>query len=346
MTKSEEILDILCKSGYKSFIVGGYVRDLFLGHKSNDIDIVTSAKPNEVENLFKNRKIKTVGKSFNVVLVDDIEVATFRSDKYSGLSNKNVEISYTDTICNDLSRRDLTINSIAYCPFTGKIIDPFNGLNDIKNKIIKFTGTPEKRILEDPTRIIRACRFKALINGEFDKETKEALIKYAHLLMEFVDKERIKLEIMKSMNIQNASLFFKALREIGALQYIFESLDNTFDYNNKEDHGKYHNESIIDHCMMCGDNITTRKPLLKLASYLHDIGKPLTYHIESQTNNISFHKHEDIGECYSELELIKLRFSIKDTKYIKSLIKLHMRNFKTPRAIRRTLSALNDNGIS
>lgn len=339
------IVNRLCVNNFPTYIVGGHVRDMFLDRESHDIDIATLATPDQIIELFKDCKIKTVGKSFNVVLVDDIEVATFRSEICNGLSDKNIKVEYAKSIVDDLSRRDLTINSIAYCIITGEIIDPFNGQNDIKNKIIRFTGDPERRIMEDPNRIIRACRFKALIDGEFDPDTKEALVKYAHLLMEFVDKDRIKLEIVKCLSsVKRSSLFFNALREIDALQYIFPSLDLTYDYNVKEDHGKYHGESILEHSLMCGDNLSTRKPLLKLAGYLHDVGKPLTCKLVD--DNMCFRKHEDVGECYSEIDLRKNGFSNKEVSYISSLVGLHMRSFKTPKAVRKTLVKLDSLNIN
>ena len=335
--RSNYILKELCNNGYESYIVGGYVRDLFLDKNSTDIDITTSAKPKNIKSIFRENKLKFIGKSFNIVLVDNIEVATFRKDVYHGLSDKNVEITFAKTIIEDLKRRDLTINSMAYCTFTGEVIDPFNGIKDLKNKIIRFNGKPEDRIKEDPNRIIRACRFKALIGGEFEQETKNALIEYAHLVSEFVNSERIRIEILKAMNIQKASLFFKALREINALQYIFPSLDTVFDYDDPYLHGPYHDESIIDHCLMCGDVLPTRNKLLKLTGYLHDIGKPLSCRYNNDKKRFVFYDHEKYGKECALKELRKLKFSNLEVHYISNLIRLHMRIFHTEKSIRKIL---------
>lgn len=343
-TKSEYIINKLCFNNFETYIVGGAVRDFLLGINPKDEDIVTSASSSEIISLFKDKhKIKTVGRLFNIILIDDIEVATFRTDKYFGLSDKNVKIKITNSIKEDLSRRDLTINSQAFCQYTGDIIDPYHGQKDLKNRIIRFVGNPEKRIFEDPNRIIRACRFLALINGKFHKDTKKALINFAHLIPDFISPERINIEIMKTMaSIQKSSLFFDALSQIGALEYIFESLDNCYAY---ESHGPHHGETIIEHCYMCGDKLSIKKPLLKLAGYLHDVGKPSACVWNPKTKDLKFKAHSHLGADCVKKELINLKFSNKEILYITSLIDLHMRSFKTPKAIRRTLKVLNDYNI-
>jgi len=340
----EYIIERLCDCGFDTYIVGGAVRDLLRGAPSDDEDIVTAALPDQVEEIFKDHEIKTVGKSFKVVLVDGHEVATFRTDRYAGLSDKKVDIKVAKDIYEDLERRDLTINSAAFCQYTGDIIDPYHGKNDLEKRIIRFVGDPEKRIFEDPNRIIRACRFLALIDGKFEKKTKEALINFAHLIPEFVDPDRINKEIMKTMvRVKKSSLFFHALHEIGALEYIFLSLDDCYAY---EDHGRWHTESVIEHSYICGDHLPIRKPLLKLTGYLHDVGKPGSCEWNPKTKDLRFHGHAQKGAECLECELRKLRFSNKEIKYITSLTKIHMRNFKTPKATRKTLKVLTDHNLN
>jgi len=336
------IVDRLCQNGFETYVVGGAVRDFLRGVEAKDIDIATSATSDEIEELFKEQKIKTVGKSFKVVFVDGVEVATFRTDKYFGLSDKNVEISVAKTIGEDLSRRDLTINAMARCQYTGEIIDRFGGKEDLRNKVIRFVGNPEKRIYEDPNRIIRACRFLALIEGKFDEGTKEALKKYSYFVEKYIDVERIQIEILKSMNYRKPSIFFLALHEIDVLKYIFPTLDRCFDH----DHGPYHNEDIFTHSMMCGDNISKKYPLLRLGGYLHDIGKVITACQDIETREFHFAGHEKAGAVVVRKELEHLRFSNDDTNYVSFINELHMRDFRSPKSIRRTLKALADHGIN
>jgi tRNA nucleotidyltransferase (CCA-adding enzyme) len=330
--KPDEIVIRLCECGFDTYIVGGAVRDLLRGVNPKDEDIVTAANPDQVIEIFKDQKVKTVGKSFKVVLIDGIEVATFRQDRYSGLDNKNVEITTAETIEEDLSRRDLSINSMAFCQYTGEVIDNFNGREDLKNRTIRFTGDPEKRIYEDPNRIIRACRFLCSIQGKFAPETKDALIKYSHLVDTHVSNNRILVEIIKALSISKTSIFFQALHEIGALQYIFPSLDKCFGL----DGGGYHKETLDVHNLICGDNISSKCLRVKLAGYLHDVGKiESTY--DPETKRISFKHHEKIGYKLVKEELRKLKFPNNDIEYISNLISLHMREFSSPKAIRRIL---------
>jgi len=341
---AEDIVFKLQDLGYESYLVGGYVRDMILGLPCKDKDITTSAEPNELIKIFKNQEIKTFGKSFLVTFIDGIEVATFRTDSYNGLNDKDVNIKISKSAEEDVKRRDFTINSLLYDPSSKKIIDYVNGQEDLQKRIIKFNGNPKERIWEDPNRIIRACRFVAKINGDFDEKTFIALKEYSDYIQTFVKPERIRLEILKAMNIKKASLFFRALYDIGALKYILFSLDKTYLHPG----GPYHIEDVFDHCMMAGDHCSTKFPLVKLASYLHDIGKPISSRINPKTKDIWFEGHEETGCEAAKNELEILRFSLEEINIISNLILLHMRISNErlgPKGIRRTLKALNDYNI-
>ena len=338
--KAIEIVQHLREGGFQAFFVGGAVRDTLLKIPYSDIDIATNAKPDQVLKLFKENKAKQTGKSFGVVRVGGIEVSTFRTDSYLGLRDKDVEIKFSDTIEEDLQRRDFTINAMAMCPTTGETIDPLGGKDDLENKIIRFTHNPEHRIFEDPNRIIRACRFRAKINGEFEKETKEALIQYADYVNKYVDKERIRFEILKAMSIPNASLFFKSLHEIGALIYILPSLENCFEFPG----GWWHNEDVFTHAMAVGDAIDPRFKYLKLVGYVHDVGKPISAFI-NKYDDFSFKGHDRDGAKVLSCELRKLKFSNWEIKYINDVVRLHMHLIEErmkPKAVRRYLIKLRD----
>ena len=130
----KEIIERLCAAGYDAYLVGGAVRDKLAGRIPHDEDIVTSALPEEVLKIFHDRKTSDHGKSFKVVTVDGIEVATYRVERYNGLSDKDVDVKIGKSIIEDLSRRDLTINAMAL-DVDGNIIDPFNGREDLQNKV-------------------------------------------------------------------------------------------------------------------------------------------------------------------------------------------------------------------
>jgi len=336
------IINRLCDFGYDTYIVGGAVRDLLDGKNPADIDIATSATSEQIEKLFKGHKIATGGTYFKVIFVDGIEVATFRKDVYKGLNDKDVQVVQAKNILEDLARRDLTINSLALCQFTGDILDPYKGLNDLKKRRIKFVGNAKDRIYEDPNRIVRACRFLAVIDGIFDPETKKALKEMAHLVQDYVAPERIRIEVLKAMKARYASVFFNALHEIDVLQYIFPSLDCCYYF---DVHGIHHRESIITHSLLAGDNISSKYPLIKLATYLHDVGKPPACQYNVKTKDVKFTSHDVDGKYLLLEELKHLTFSSKEIEYITTLVRLHMNTFSSEKSIRKLAHKLGEHDI-
>lgn len=145
------ILDRLYDNGFLAYVVGGAVRDGLLGFAPGDVDLLTQADTGTVGRLFKDQKTRLVGKSFSITLVNGVEVASCRM-------NQGFPVA-------DLGMRDLTINSMAWDPVTQTLVDPFNGQQDLENKVIRFTGSPDARIQEDPLRMVRACRFAARYGG-------------------------------------------------------------------------------------------------------------------------------------------------------------------------------------
>ena len=336
-----DLIKTLVHNGHKAYIIGGFVRDKILGKKPSDADIVTSARPDEIQTIFQNENVKVVGKSFGVVIVNNIEIATFRKDKYNILNDKDVEIQFSDTLKEDTERRDFTFNAIAL-DLDENYYDFHNGINDLKDQKIRFIGNPYARIKEDPNRILRACRFKALIDGNFEKETLEAL-KNAKELITYVAYERIHKEVMKTMStIQKASKFFQSMKEIGILEYIFPSLNDCIGVA----HNRFHKEYVFVHNMLCGNAISCKYPLLKLTGYLHDIGKPNTKIYNIQDEDFNFINHEEEGAIIAEKELTELKFSNDETKYISDMIKYHMLTTKSPKSCRKVLRKLNDCDLS
>lgn len=337
-----KIIEKLLNNGYEAFYVGGYVRDTILDRPSYDIDIVTSARPNEIIDLFKDHKVDLIGKSFGVVVVDGIEVSTYRSDKYGGLSDKNVDIKYASTIEEDLSRRDFTINAIIM-DTNGVRYDYHGGLHDLDNRIIRFIGDPHDRIKEDPNRIIRACRFRALLDGIFYPDTYSALYQNKTLVT-YIAPERIQKEIMKVLSsIKEASKFFIACYQIGILKYILPSLHHCVG----EFQGDYHKEPLFIHNMRVGDAISCKFPLLKLAGYLHDVGKIQARYYDEEAAKYHYKKHENIGALLAEHDLGLLKFSNNDIKYVCNVILSHMRSVEGgPKAYRKSIRQFDELGIT
>ncbi|MCK5312237.1 MAG: CCA tRNA nucleotidyltransferase [Desulfobacteraceae bacterium] len=328
--QAEKVISTLHKNGFKALVAGGSVRDFLQGIPSSDFDILTDASIDQVQKIFSSEKVRVVGQSFKICLVNKIEVCPARAqkgrDSFPG---------------NDLEKRDFTINSMAYDPESKTIIDLFCGKEDLKKKIVCFTKDPYKRIDEDPLRIIRACRMASLINGSIDPASKNAMFEKKSLVKTRVSFERIRIEILKAMHHKRPSSFFMHLHETGALKYIFPCLDQCFDF----DGGPYHGETVFEHCMMTGDAISFKYPLLRLAGFLHDAGK---YDAAVEKGGkLSFAGHEKYT-AKIESNLKKLRFSKNEIDYIVSVTKVHMRPLKddtTPKAVRKILKYLHQQDV-
>ncbi len=331
--KVEYIISTLKDNGFKALIVGGSVRDFLLGRKSLDFDILTNASLNQITTIFKSEKVKIVGQSFKICLVNKIEISPARFK-----IAQNDDGVFPD---NDLGMRDFTVNSMAYDIETKQIIDLFSSKDDLNKKIVRFTKNSYQRIEEDPLRIVRACRIASLINGSIEPFSKKALIEKNHLVKTKVSPERIRIEIFKAMEHKTPSLFFKYLHEIKALKYIFPCLDQCFSL----DGGPFHGETVFEHCMMTGDSISEQYPLLRLVAFLHDAGK---YDAAVEKNGqLSFAGHEkQTDKIQSDLKALK--FSNGEIKYMISVIHTHMRPLKedtTPKAVRRILRDLHQHDI-
>ena len=189
-----EILNRLENNNFKAYIVGGYVRDYILNRKTNDYDIATNARPDDIIKLFSDKKI-ILNEKFGNVVLNNIEITTFRKDEYN--NSRFPKITYVDTINEDVKRRDFTINAL-YMNKDYEIIDTINAMEDLTNKIIKTVKDPNISFNEDPLRIIRAIRFAHMLNFEIEEETLIALQKYAYKLKE-ISKGRINKEIKKGI---------------------------------------------------------------------------------------------------------------------------------------------------
>ncbi len=328
------ILNRLNENGFSAYIVGGAVRDTMLQKVPEDFDILTDAPLAEIASVFSDQKIKIVGKTFPICMVNGVEISSSRVKH----DENRVEHEKNNFPESDLAKRDLTINSMAYDPVLKKILDPFNGRKDLIDSIIRFTKNPEERIKEDPVRMIRACRFLAMINGSFSPSTLALIETHKHLLKSAVAKERIQHEILKAMTLEKPSQFFVALQKTDLLKMIFPSLERCVSL----DGGPHHGETVFEHCLLVGDALPAKTPILRLAGFLHDTGK---FEAARNTNGkLSFIGHET--NFYSIIEdLLTLKFSSNQINYIESLIKIHMRPLTdqtTPKAARRLLSKLAD----
>lgn len=344
----EAIVARLCSQGFEAWITGGAVRDLLLGREPVDFDVTTSASLDKIAALFQGERVEQVGRSFNLLLVNGVEVATFRrgiSAHGAGREDWSPPGPRQDPHQNprqdlllDLGLRDLTCNAMALCPFSGELIDPFGGRRDLANRVVRLVGDPVRRIQEDPVRIVRACRFASDLKGTFEHASLRALRDMAGLLPT-VAPERLRLEVKKALHARQASRFFHNLHLVGALGHLFPGLAACVGF----DGGPHHGEDVFRHCLLAGDAIAPRCWLTRLAGYLHDVGKPLSPSLDDQGRVVSFIGHETAGAGIVEQDLAAMKFSARETAFISSLIRVHMHGIgpdARPRAVRRLLARL------
>ena len=337
---SDQIIQRICECGWSAYLCGGAVRDMFIDLDPNDYDIVTDATPDDLFRIFPDRKVNMVGANFLVTLIDNIEVSTYRSDRNFGSGRHNCVTEACETLEEDLLRRDFTFNAMAVCPYTGEVVDYYNGRADLENKVVKFVGNPVYRIDEDYLRMLRAARFTCLIEGKLDNEAFEAIKANKHLIKK-VSPERIQLELMKVMKYERPSIFFDVLHETGLLKLILPEFEELYGHTG----GQYHAETLDVHCKLTGDYLSPKDPLLRLVGYLHDIGKPLAYRLNAGKD---FVDHEKFGCVIVEDILDEYKFSNAAVDRATSLVLYHMRSIKDlgPKGYRRLVKKLSDNNVN
>lgn len=321
MKAAVEIIKTLNSNGYEGYVVGGWVRDMILGIPSADIDIATNATPDQVAQLFK--KVIPTGIDHGTVTVlyggGAFEITTYRHDITT--DGRNATIRFADTIEEDLSRRDFTMNAIAYNPITDEYIDPFKGVKDIKRRHIKCVGDADTRFKEDHLRMLRAIRFYASLGKDWSINTKtyDAIKDNAELINK-ISKERIKSEIDKCfIKADRADTMFYKMQECGLLKHVLPELEKCFGF----DQHKYHKWDVFVHTLEVLGAVPKEYPLIRWAALFHDLGKPASCE-NYGTDDMSFHMHELISEKISIKIMKRLRFSGDDRKYIANLVKCHM----------------------
>ena len=331
--KARNILNILQKNNYEAYIIGGAIRNYLCGLESSDFDIVTSATPEQICELFQ--KSATVGNNFLVTLIDDIEVATFRKDKVDC-----AEVA--KTLEEDVSRRDFTINAIAYDVNKNIFIDLIGGMQDLNNKILRFIGNPDKRIIEDPVRILRGIRFASQFNLKIEQETFYAMVRNKHLLQE-IPRERIFLEIKKAFSLSGCSYrFLTLLKELGIFRYIFPTILELEGL----DGGKHHRETVFEHSLYAVKALDNSKNWkLKLAALYHDCGKK--YYEIDEDGNFTFKQHHSAGLCDLGLDLLHgLKLSNEYFMYIRTLVAHHMSSIDSSKSTKKLCAKLYASGVN
>ena len=314
------ILKQLNKNG-TGFLVGGAVRDKILNKDPGDYDFATDIEYSELKRIFADYNPKEMGAHFGILMIKvngkSYEIAKFR--KETGVYNSRYpkEIKFVKTIEEDLSRRDFTINSLAYNEETG-IVDLYGGRQDIKRKVIRFVGKPKLRIEEDALRILRAFRFISKLGFNLDKKTAEAICKKRKFLTK-ISKERIFDELSK---ILMGNFAKKALIEMKKLR-VLEMIIPEFRYAyNFDQNNPIHTDDLFNHIIkvihLCDYDLITR-----FAALFHDLGK-INAKIIDAKGIFHFYGHEKESALIAEEELRILKASNETINSVKKIIKNHM----------------------
>ena len=315
--------------GFSLALVGGSVRDALLGRLGNDLDFTTDARPEDVLKIVRPwaDAVWEVGIAFGTVGSQkdgyQIEVTTYRSEAYDRASRKPV-VSYGDSIEDDLVRRDFTVNAMAVALPQKEFIDPYGGLQDLAERVLRTPGTPEASFSDDPLRMLRAVRFAAQLDFEVDPEVIAAMTEMAGRI-EIVSAERIRVELDKLLLSTNPRKGLALLVRTGLADRVLPELPALrleSDEHHRHKDVYEHSLTVLEQAIALEENGPDL--VLRLAALLHDIGKPRTRRFESD-GGVSFHHHEVVGAKMAKKRMTELKYSNDMVKDVSRLIELHLR---------------------
>jgi putative nucleotidyltransferase with HDIG domain len=312
-----EIIVLLRRHGHAAYLVGGCVRDRLLGIQPKDYDVSTDAPPDATMRYFPGSQL--VGAQFGVVLVQQVEVATFRSEGHYSDGRRPDEVRFETNPALDAQRRDFTINGLMQDPLSGEVFDFVGGRNDLERKLIRAIGDHEARFREDHLRMLRAVRFAARLNFAIEDQTLAAIRRLAPAVT-LVSPERIRDELVRILTEGGARRGFELLDQSGLLAYVLPEVKA---FQGVQQPPEFHPEGDVwTHVLLLLDELKSPSPTLAAGALLHDVGKPPTFRIAGR---IRFDGHAEVVAVMAREILTRLRFSNEDTDQITSLVANHMR---------------------
>ena len=304
--------------GFEAWAVGGCVRDACLGLTPQDYDLCTSALPEQIKEVFSHRPLVLAGEKHGTVTVVTeeglLEITTFRLEGDYRDSRHPGWVRFVEDIDLDLSRRDFTVNAMAYSPTRG-YRDPFGGREDLKNRVLRAVGDPETRFTEDALRILRGCRFSARYGLVPEEHTLEAMISLAPRL-DSLARERVFEELCKLLRLATAD---DLLRFAPVLSHAMEELAPTVGF---EQHSPYHRHDVFGHTARVVEAVPPTLPL-RWAALLHDVGKPGCFSLD-ETGRGHFLGHAALGAEMADGILRGLKAPTALRKQVTDLIARHM----------------------
>jgi poly(A) polymerase len=328
MAAARAVIERLTAAGHRALVNGGAVRDHLLGVVPNDVDVATSAHPDEVCALFRESRL--VGAAFGVVLVRVgdhwTEVATFRSEGPYLDGRRPSEVRFA-TEEEDVRRRDFTVNGMLLDPGTGEVIDHVGGRSDLEARLVRAIGDPRERFREDHLRLLRAVRFAAQLGFEIEERTRAAVRELAGLARE-VAAERTRDELGRLLGGPDPERGLRLLHETGLLRVV---LPEVAAMEGVEQPPDFHPEGdVLTHTILLFRHLESPSPELAWGALLHDVGKPSTF---VRADRIRFPEHAKVGAAIADRVCRELRLSNDSRERVVALVEQHMK-FKDVRQMR------------
>ena len=323
-------------AGHELALVGGPVRDAFLGRPLNDLDFTTSARPEEIEKIIAPlaSAVWDVGRAFGTIAAQfgdmTVEITTYRADTYDGASRKP-EVEFGDTLEGDLFRRDFTMNAMALTLPGLVLVDPCEGLADLLAGVLRTPIAPEESFRDDPLRMMRGARFTSQLGVSVHPDTREAMVALAPRLAE-ISAERVRDELVRTLSTDNPRPGIELLVDTGLAEVALPELPALRLESDEHAHHKDVYEHTLTVLQQAIDEEHRRFPgqpadvVLRLAALLHDIGKPATRRFEAG-GVVTFYHHDVVGAKLAKKRLRDLRFANDTIAAVAKLIELHLRFF-------------------
>lgn len=337
--KVNEIIETIQAAGHDAYAVGGCIRDSILGKEPNDWDITTSAKPEEVKELFRRTVDTGIQHGTVTVLIDKegFEVTTYRIDGEYEDGRHPKEVQFTDNLIEDLKRRDFTINAMAYNDARG-LVDVFDGIGDLERGVIRCVGDARERFSEDALRMMRAIRFSAQLGYTIEESTRAAIRELAPTLSR-ISAERIQVELIKLMVSPHPD-YLREAYDTGVTSVFFPEFDRMMETPQNHPHHCY---NVGEHTLRSLSEVPPDK-VLRLSMLLHDVAKPKTITTDDTGVN-HFHGHPVKSEEMSRDILRRLRMDNDTIRKVCTLVRYHdYGNNVVPdgRIVRRAVNKVGD----
>lgn len=327
-------------AGHEAYLIGGCVRDLLIGRGPKDWDITTDATPERIQEIFPDSfyendfgtvGVKTESEDESLKV---IEVTPYRAEGEYSDSRRPDTVQFGVSLEEDLKRRDFTVNAIAYRIRTEEFVDHHDGQADLKKKVLKAVGEPERRFREDALRMMRAVRLSAELGFAIETETASAILKNADNLKN-ISRERVRDELVRTLETDTPMPALYLAQKLGLLKHIIPELEEGIGVEQNQ----AHSYDVFEHNLRALQHAADKKwPFhVRLAAMLHDISKPETRKWGDEKKDWTFHGHEVVGARRAKKILQDLRFSAETIQIVSTLVRWHM-FFSDPDKV--TLSAV------